>query len=147
MSFEEFLPGVQEGRWDMNVPIFVTPERAKQVAFSTPVWALGDGLLVHLGNPKALVNYKSLAARGDARLGIIAGQVQFDSAKSAGVGNCQIVVFRNQPEAVAALVAGNRAAVDGYPALEAVAHEVDKDEKIPVGAFSFDRAITASCVP
>ena len=120
----------------MNVPIFVTPECAKEVAFSTPVWALGDGFLVHLGNPKALVNYKSPAARGDARLGIIAGQVQFDSAKSAGVGDGQIVVFRNQPEAVAALVAGkidafagtavgNRAAVDGYPALEAVAHEVD----------------------
>ncbi|MGA2550948.1 MAG: transporter substrate-binding domain-containing protein [Burkholderiaceae bacterium] len=151
VSFGELLPGVQEGRWDMNVPIFVTAERAKQVAFSIPVWTLGDGFLVHLGNPKALMSYKALAARGDARLGVIAGQVQLDSAKSAGVEDGQIVVFRNQPEALAALVAGkidafagtavgNRAVVQGNPALEAVAHAVDKDTKTPVGAFSFDRA-------
>ena len=150
VSFDELLPGVQEGRWDMNVPIFVTAERAKHVAFSMPVWALGDGFLVQPGNPKALVSYKALAARADARLGIIAGQVQFDSAKSAGVGVGQIVVFRNQPEAVVALVAGeidafagtavgNRAAAAGHPKLEAVAHALDKDARIPVGAFSFDR--------
>jgi len=150
VSFDEFLSGVQQGRWDMNVPIFVTPERAQHVAFSLPVWALGDGFLVHPGNPKALTSYQALAARGDAQLGIIAGQVQFESAKSAGVGDDQIVVFRNQPDAVAALVAGridafagtavgNRAAADGNPALEAVAHEVGKDAKVPVGAFSFDK--------
>ena len=150
VSFDELLPGVQQGRWDMNVPIFVTPERAQHVAFSVPVWALGDGFLVHPGNPKALTSYKALAERSDARLGIIAGQVQFDSAKSAGVSDGQIVMFRNQPEAVAALVAGkidafagtavgNRAEANGNPALEAVAHEVGKDAKLPVGAFSFDK--------
>jgi polar amino acid transport system substrate-binding protein len=128
----------------------VTPERAQHVAFSLPVWALGDGFLVHPGNPKALTSYKSLATRGDARLGLIAGQVQFASATSAGVRDGQIVMFRNQPEAIAALLAGkidafagtaigNRAAADGNPALEAVAHEVAKDAKVPVGAFSFDK--------
>jgi polar amino acid transport system substrate-binding protein len=150
VSFDELLPGVQQGRWDMNVPIFVTVERAQHVAFSLPVWALGDGFLVRPGNPKALTSYKMLAARDDALLGIIAGQVQFDSAKSAQVGDGQIVMFRNQPEAVAALVAGkidafagtavgNRAEANGNPALEAVAHGVGKDAKLPVGAFSFDK--------
>lgn len=149
-SFDELLAGVQQGRWDMNVPIFATPERAQHVAFSLPVWALGDGFLVHPGNPKALTSYQALAARGDARLGLIAGQVQFDSAESAGVADGQIVVFRNQPEAIAALLAGkidafagtaigNRAAANGNPALEAVAHELGKDAKVPVGAFSFDK--------
>jgi len=149
-SFDEFLPGVRQGRWDMNVPIFVTPERAQQVAFSRPVWALGDGFLVYPGNPKVLTSYKALAARGDARLGIVAGQVQFDSARSAGVGDGQIVVFRSQSEAVAALVAGeidafaatavgNRAVADGKQALEAVEHQVGKDGEVPVGAFSFGK--------
>ena len=147
-SFDEFLPGVQQGRWDMNVPIFVTPERAQHVAFSTPVWALGDGFLVHPGNPKALTSYDALAARGDARLGVIAGQVQIASATAAGVGDGQLVVFRNQPEAIAALAAGeidafaataigSRAAADGDPALEAVPHEVGQGARVPVGAFSF----------
>jgi polar amino acid transport system substrate-binding protein len=150
-SFEELLPGVQEGRWDMNVPIFVTPERAKSVAFSAPVWALVDGFLLPSGNPKALTSYEALAARSDARLGVVAGTVQIDSAKSAGVGEDQIVVFKGQSEALAALLAGeidayvgtaigNRALAVSNSRLEAVAHEKSKDGKVPVGAFSFSKS-------
>ncbi|MCX4162554.1 MULTISPECIES: transporter substrate-binding domain-containing protein [Paraburkholderia] len=150
-TFPELLLGVQAGRWDMNVPIFATAERAKDVAFSVPVWTLGDGFVVHRGNPKALTSYKSVAARSDARLGVIPGQVQFDAAKSAGVSDSQIVAFKEQSEAVAALLAGtidvfaatavgNRAIVDASPELEAVAHESSRDGKSPVGAFSFSKS-------
>lgn len=149
-SFEELLPGVQEGRWDMNVPIFVTAERAERVAFSVPAWALGDGFLLRHGNPKALTSYGSVAARTDARLGIVAGTVQLDSAKSAGVSNGQIVAFKGQTEAIDALLAGK---IDAYAStavgsrvlasanqeLEVVAHETSKDGRAPVGAFSFSK--------
>ncbi|MFM0199574.1 transporter substrate-binding domain-containing protein [Paraburkholderia fungorum] len=150
-SFEELLPGVQEGRWDMNVPIFVTAERAERVAFSVPVWALGDGFLLHHGNPKALTSYGVVAARNDARLGIVAGTVQLDSAKSAGVSDSQIVAFKGQTEAIDALLAGT---IDAYAStavgsrvlasanqdLEVVAHEKSKDGRAPVGAFSFSES-------
>lgn len=147
-TFDEFLPSVQQGRWDMNVPIFMTPERAQHVAFSLPVWALGDGFLVQPGNPKALTSYAALAASSDARLGVIAGQVQINSARSAGVGDDQLVVFKNQPEAIAALVSGgvdafaataigSRAAAEGNPAVVVVAHELGQGAQLPVGAFSF----------
>lgn len=66
-SFEELLPGVSEGHWDINVPIFVTGERARHVAFSLPVWSLRDGFVVHRGNLKALISYEAVATRGDAR--------------------------------------------------------------------------------
>jgi polar amino acid transport system substrate-binding protein len=149
-SFEELLPGVQEGRWDMNVPIFVTAERAERVAFSVPVWALGDGFLLRHGNPKALTSYGAVAARTDARLGIVAGTVQLDSAKSAGVSDGQIVAFKGQTEAIDALLAGK---IDAYAStavgsrvlasanqeLEVVAHETSKDGRAPVGAFSFSK--------
>lgn len=36
-SFEEFLPRVSQGCWDMNMPIFITPELARRVALSMPV--------------------------------------------------------------------------------------------------------------
>jgi hypothetical protein len=36
-TFSELLPGVEAGRWEMNVPLFVTPERASKVAFSLRV--------------------------------------------------------------------------------------------------------------
>lgn len=150
-SFDELLPGVQEGRWDMNVPIFVTPERARSVAFSAPVWALVDGFLLPSGNPKALTSYEALAARSDARLGVVTGTVQIDSAKSAGVDKDQIVAFKGQSEALAALLAGkidayvgtaigNRALAASDSRLEAVAHEKNKDGKVPVGAFSFSKS-------
>jgi polar amino acid transport system substrate-binding protein len=150
-SFDELLPGVAKGRWDMNVPIFVTAGRAEHVAFSAPVWALGDGFVVHGGNPKALVSYKAVAARRDARLGIIAGQVQLDSARSAGVSDDQIAMFNDQPEAVAALLAGkidafagtavgNREVAGANATLEAVAHELSKGGNAPVGAFSFSKS-------
>ncbi|MBN3763543.1 transporter substrate-binding domain-containing protein [Burkholderia sp. Ac-20365] len=150
-SFEELLPGVQENRWDMNVPIFVTSGRAAHVAFSVPVWALGDGFVVHAGNPKALTGYAVLAQHGDARIGLINGQVQIDSAKSAGVRDEQITMFKDQPEAIAALLAGkidafagtavgNRAIAGSNKELEAVAHDMSKETAVPVGAFSFNKS-------
>jgi polar amino acid transport system substrate-binding protein len=150
-SFEELLPGVQDGRWDMNVPIFVTAERAARVAFSVPVWALGDGFLLHRGNPKALTGYGAVAARDDARLGIVAGTVQFDTARSAGVSDSQIVAFKDHADAIDALVAGridayasttigNRVVASANQELEVVAHARSKEGKVPVGAFSFSKS-------
>jgi len=84
-SFDEFLPGVREGRWDMNVPIFITPGRSQLVTFSVPVLAIGDGFLVLQGNPKALASYESVAADRSTRLALITDQVQIESAKSAAI--------------------------------------------------------------
>jgi polar amino acid transport system substrate-binding protein len=150
-TFEELLPGVEAGRWDMNVPIFVTAERAKNVAFSVPVWSLGDGFVVQRGNPQKLTSYEDVVVRSDVRLGVIPGQVQFDAAKLAGVRDSQIVIFNDQPEAVAALLAGkidvfaatavgNRVIANANQKLEAVPLENSKDGNAPVGAFSFRKS-------
>ncbi|AXF20277.1 amino acid ABC transporter substrate-binding protein [Burkholderia pyrrocinia] len=150
-SFDALLPGVQAGRWDMNVPIFVTAERAQHVAFSVPVWAIGDGFVLRAGNPKALTSYAAVAARGDARLGCVTAQVQIESARSAGVRDSQIVLFKDQSEAVAALLGGqidafagtsigSRATADTDERLEAIAHERGAGAAAPVGGFSFSKA-------
>lgn len=147
-SFGEFLPGVQEGRWDMNVPIFVTAERAQQVAFSVPIWTIGDGFVVRSGNPKQLTSYEAVAARSDARIGLIPEQIQFAAAKAAGVRDSQIVVLKEQPEGIAAFMAGTidafpgtalgcRSIAGGNPALEAVDVEMGPSSDAPVGGFSF----------
>ncbi|WP_175978758.1 transporter substrate-binding domain-containing protein [Burkholderia sp. BCC1047] len=154
-TFSELLPGVASGHWDMNVPLFVTPQRADTVAFSAPVWGIEDGFLVRPGNPKALTSYASIAQRPDARLGIIAGQVQHDSAMASGVSRRQIVVFEQQADAIAAVLSG---VIDAYAStalgnrivagrigsamIEAVANEPDVDGRQrtpPLGAFSFSR--------
>jgi hypothetical protein len=81
-------------------------ERANLVAFSVPVWAIGDDFLVRAGNPKALTSYASLTKRGDARLGIIAGQAQHDSARASGISEDQITVFDHQADAIEAVRSG-----------------------------------------
>lgn len=153
-TFGELLPGVQEGRWQMNVPLFVTPERATKVAFSVPVWGIGDGFLVRTGNPQGLDNYISVARRPDARVAIIAGQVQCESARAAGVSDEQIVLFDQQADAIEAVIngtvdayastaLGNRivAARTGASLVEAVEHAptANGKQRPPVGAFSFNR--------
>lgn len=157
-SFEELLPGVQEGRWDMNVPIFVTAERAERVAFSVPVWSLGDGFLLRHGNPKALTSYRAVAAQNDARLGIVAGTIQYDAAMSAGVADSQIVAFKDQLQALDALRAreidayastavGSRVLAGAHEELEAVELERGKEGRSPLGAFSFNKSNHALLQP
>lgn len=153
-TFSELLSGVEAGRWDMNVPLFVTPERANQVAFSLPVWAIGDGFLVRSGNPKALTSYALLAERHDARLGIVAGQVQHESARASGISEDQIVIFEQQVDAMEALRSGS---IDAYAStavgnrvlahridnsmLEAIEHDTGAGgkQRRPTGAFSFNK--------
>lgn len=60
-TFSELLPGVEAGRWDMNVPLFVTPERSQMVAFSMPVWAIGDIRTNHRECDR--INLAALSAR------------------------------------------------------------------------------------
>lgn len=149
-TFEELLPGVSSGRWNMNVPLFITPERSLLVDFSTPVWALGDGFLVAAGNPKGLDSYAAITHREDARLAVIADTIQKRSAQSHGVRDTQILQFARQEEAIDALLAGQ---IDAYaatalgnrvvaerigPALvTAIAHTAE--DRPPVGAFSFGK--------
>lgn len=158
-TFSELLPGVEAGRWDMNVPLFVTPERARLVAFSLPVWSIGDGFLIKAGNPKALTSYASLAKRDDARLGIIAGQVQHDSARASGVSDDQITIFEHQADAIEAVrsgaidayastALGNRILADriGGSVLDAVEHAPGTNgaqRNLPLGAFSFSKKNSA----
>lgn len=153
-TFAELLPGVENGLWDMNVPLFVTAERAARVNFSLPVWAIGDGFLVRAGNPKQLKSYVSLANCINARLGVITGQVQHQAATLAGVPEERIEQFCEQAEAIDALLSGkidayasttvgNRilAAKIGREVVSAVAHVPDRATaySAPKGAFSFSK--------
>jgi polar amino acid transport system substrate-binding protein len=134
----------------MNVPLFITPERAMTVDFSKPVWALGDGFIVAAGNPKGLDSYAAVARREDARLGVMSGTVQQRSARSDGVRDAQILQFAHQREAIDALLAGridayagtalgNRVEAEriGAAQVAAVAHPAQHAP--PLGAFSFGK--------
>jgi polar amino acid transport system substrate-binding protein len=110
VEFPDLLPGVATNKWTMNTALFVTPDRAKVVTFSNPIWALVDGMIVRAGNPKRITSYKSIAA-SDARLGVVKETVQVAAAEAAGIPADRIVGFDSQDAVVAAMKSGQ---VDAY---------------------------------
>ena len=117
-EFADLIPGLIDGRWTMTTGLFVTAERRKRIAFSRPIWALHDGLLVRAGNPRSIAGYRSIAADANATLATVKDQRQRDSAIELGVLAARIVEFHTQKEAADAVANGT---VDAYASV-AMAH-------------------------
>lgn len=158
-TFAEMLIGLSDGRWRMATGMFATPMRKKVACFSRPIWALGDGLLLALGNPLGLTGYRSLAGQPNARLAVLRDQVQHHTARSHGIGDSRIDVFETYEDAAEAVRSGRVAAYAsvGRAHQGFIARNPDwAVETIPVpvsertpdfGAFSFalkDRALCAA---
>lgn len=116
-SFAELLPGLVAGRWTITTPLFISPERQKIVDFSRPVWALADGLLVRAPDREWLSSYRAVARAG-ARLVAVAGQVQEETGRKAGIAPERLLCVATQEEAVEAVRAGR---ADAYASV-AMAH-------------------------
>jgi len=144
VTFAELLPGVASGAWQINTPLFVTAERARLVDFSRPVWSLADGLMVRAGNPKGLTSYPALAAKEDARLVVVADQVQEQRALGAGIDPARVLRVATQPEAVAAVRDGR---ADAYASV-AMAHRgflrAAPDARLAVVDFGADGGAVAA---
>ena len=148
-EFAELIPGLLDGRWTMTTGLFVTEERRRDVDFSRPVWALGDGLLIRDGNPDGIQGYRSLAGAPALTLAVISDQVQHLTALSHGVPDARITQFDTYEDAAQAVLTG---AADAYASV-ARAHrgyleqhrdlplavvDVPTTEKPPeFGAFAF----------
>lgn len=117
-TFAELLPGVAAGKWTINTPLFVTPERKAMVDFSRPVWSLADGFMVRIDDARRLTSYEALAADEAAWLGVVTDQVQEQAALRVGVPAERILQFGSQGDVVCALLDGR---VDAYASV-AMAH-------------------------
>jgi polar amino acid transport system substrate-binding protein len=113
-EFAELLPGLQDGRWDVSVGMFITPERAARAAFTTPIWALRDGLLIAKDDVGRIDGYRSLA-RLDGKLAVLHGQVQRQTALRLGIAEDALVTLRDYDEAAEAVTAGR---VTAYASVE-----------------------------
>ena len=151
-EFAELLPGLVDGRWHITTGLFITDERRRLVAFSRPIWALPDGLLVRAGNPHGVAGYASIAKAEGLRLGVVTGQVQHETALLLDVPAERIRTFDTYAPAAASVAAGT---IDGYASV-AIAHrgylaqnpasrlavvEVPQSEKAAEpGAFAFAKS-------
>jgi polar amino acid transport system substrate-binding protein len=110
VTFAQLLDGVAAGAWSFNTPLFISDERKKLVRFSQPVWGLADGLMMRSADAARFATYEQVAAADGARLGVVAGQVQAETARRAGIPDERVVGFATPEETVAALRAGAIAA-------------------------------------
>ena len=85
----------------LAVGMSITPDRAKQVAFTTPIYEYGSALLVPKANPKGILG---LAQFSGKRVGAILGSTDADLI-SAQKG-AEFVAFKSHPEMVNALETG-----------------------------------------
>lgn len=149
-KFAQLLPGLGS-RWRMTTGLFRTEERQATAAFSRPIWALSDGLLVRRGNPHRLSGYTSIADARTCTLAVGRDQVQHRSAVELGVPVENILIFDTYDDAAQAVLverAGAYASVARAHAgfiqqngaqLDIV--PVSADEKKPAfGCFAFSRS-------
>jgi len=153
-EFAELLPGVAEGLWRMTTGLFATEERRKTAAFSRPVWALPDGLLVQRGNPLGLTGYRSAMDTTDCRLAVIRDQFQHRTAAAFGMPEERFAIFETYRQAAEAVRDGRAdtyasvgKAHDGFlarhPDWELETVTVPREEKVPAfGCLAFAHADT-----
>lgn len=111
-EFGALIPGLKAGRFDVIAAgMYVTPERAKEIAFSDPTYSMGEAFLVKTGNPLSLHAYADVAGHATARLGVVSGAIELDYARKTGVPEERIVVFPDAQSALAGLRAGR---IDAY---------------------------------
>jgi polar amino acid transport system substrate-binding protein len=151
-DFGQLIPGLQEGAFDIAAAgMFITPERCASVAFSDPTYVVGEAFAVHEGNPKNLTDYPSISDRHDARIGLVAGTVEYNYALVTGIPADRAPLYRSFVKALEALKAGEVDAigltslsvqnlVDGEPGLEATAQffpNLDGEVVKGYGGFAF----------
>lgn len=146
-EFAELLPGLASGAWQMTTGLFATEDRKKTTAFTRPIWALSDGLLVRQGNPLQLVGYRSISRHETAVLAVIRDQFQHHSAIEFGVPERRLRIFDTYTEAAGSVRDGVTDAyasvglahagfIEQNPTWKVEAVDVPHAEKAPAfGAF------------
>lgn len=84
-DFGALIGELLEGRFDLIAAgMFITPERARRVRFSEPVFHVRQGLLVAPGNPLGLYSYQAAVDKG-ARVAVLSGAVEDALLKRLGL--------------------------------------------------------------
>ncbi|MEV4702422.1 transporter substrate-binding domain-containing protein [Actinoplanes sp. NPDC049316] len=155
MNFDSLIDTVRSGTADIVAAgMSITAQRCRQAAFARPDFVLRQALAVRSGNPLQLSDYRSVAARPEARLGVLAGAVEARYAAAAGVPAERIVAFRRADDLTTALITGDitafgltslsarrlvgTAAPGALEATPAFAPVVDGEPRLERGAMAFD---------
>jgi polar amino acid transport system substrate-binding protein len=128
-----YAPGPKDFDFDVN-QISITPERAKQVDFSSPYYRAGQAVVALKGSPAA--EAKSLADLEDTQFGVQIGTTSLDAVNEVIQPSPEPRVYDNSNDVVSALKQEqvDAVAVDVPTALYLTAVQVP--EATTVGQFS-----------
>jgi polar amino acid transport system substrate-binding protein len=116
-EFSALIPGLQAKRFDVVAAgLFIRPDRCKLVAFGNPDIRMGDGLLVRTGNPHNIHSYEDIANKPAVKIGTARGNVQAQTATTAGVPADRQLLFPDNQSALSGLIAGRVDAVSATAA-------------------------------
>ncbi|WP_342723831.1 ectoine/hydroxyectoine ABC transporter substrate-binding protein EhuB [Bradyrhizobium sp. B097] len=113
------VPGLKAERIDLTMAMYITPKRCEQIAFSDPIYRLGEAMLVPQGNPKSIKDLSTFAENKDLKLAVVTGAVEVDYAKIAGIDQSQLLVLRDNTSLLAAVQSG-RADAGALPAIQLI---------------------------
>lgn len=105
-EFSALIPGLKARRFDIVLAMFVNPQRCEQVAFSEPIYGIGQALVVAKGNPLKLASFEQLASNDKARITVMAGAVQANYLKKFNVAGDRISILPDMLSAVGAIRSG-----------------------------------------
>lgn len=124
-AFNSLIPSMLSNRIDMVVTdLHVTPERAKTIAFSGPVWWYGPAIVVQSGNPKNVKSFDDLA---NVRVGVLLGTGPDEYLKKVGV---EATRFQSYAEEFAAIQQDKVDVVVEYDLLAAEFKKANPDAKV-----------------
>lgn len=76
-DFDQLIEGLESGRFDVIAAgMFITPERARRIAFSHPTFQILPALLVYKGNPLSLHSYNDIVQHAQVRVAILSGSFE-----------------------------------------------------------------------
>lgn len=107
VEWGSLIPALKAGRYDVIAAgMYITPERAQQVYFTDPSYAIGEGFAVKAGNPKDLHSYEDVKANPDVKLGVVSGTVEVGYAEKVGIPDEQVVTFGDNASAISGVKSG-----------------------------------------
>ncbi|MER8836956.1 ectoine/hydroxyectoine ABC transporter substrate-binding protein EhuB [Mesorhizobium sp. M0909] len=107
MDWGALIPSLISRRIDaIAAGMAITPVRCEQVIFSDPDLAIGDGVMVQVGNPHNIHSYEDIAKNPDLIIGGGRGSVNPENAIKAGIPKERVLLFDSVQGSVAALLAG-----------------------------------------
>lgn len=118
-EWASIIPGLKAQRLDFTMAMYITPKRCEEIAFSEPIYRLGEAMLVPQGNPKSIKDMSTFTKDKSLKLAVLTGAVEVDYAKNAGIDQSQLLVLRDNTSLLAAVQSG-RADAGALPAIQLI---------------------------